>query len=103
MTEKISGRMQKIRNIEDKYGLLLFRMSFICLIDTGIERFRTEGYAENCISQIMAQGEEEKVKDVVSAISPETQCNILRCAAELSEFSPLTLLKYVREHVFIGD
>ena len=50
----------------------------------------------------MAQGEADKENGKVSIMTPEFQCNILRCAAELGKYSPWTLFAYIKEHVVVG-
>ena len=100
MNEKTED-IQSIRNIENKYGLMLFRMGLSHLVDVGHKHLGDDEIAE-CIAQIMAQGEEEKADGKISVMTPEFKCNILRCAAELAKFSIWTLFAYIKEHVVVG-
>jgi len=86
--------MQKIRNIEDRYGLQLFGMGLTHLFVEGHKNFTDES-VENDIQQIMAKGK-------VSIMTPEFQCAILNCAAELAKFTPFTLFAYIKKYVEIG-
>jgi hypothetical protein len=93
--------IQNIRNIENKYGLMLFRMGLTHLVDAGHRNFGDDEVEEN-IKQIMVQGEEDKANGKISIMTPEFQCEILRCAAELSLFSIWTLFAYIKEYVVVG-
>ena len=93
--------IQAIQAIENKYGLTLFRMGITHLADAG-HRNLGEAEVNEGIEQIMAQAEIDKAKGKTSVMTPEFQCGILRCAAELSKFSIWTLFEYIKEHVVIG-
>ena len=100
MTDK-KDDIQNIRNIENKYGLMLFRMGLSHLVDAG-HRNLTDENVEKSIQQIMAQGKEDKANGKISIMTPEFKCEILRCAAELSQFSIWTLFKYIKKYVVVG-
>ena len=93
---------QNIKNIEDKRGLILFRMGLTHLVDVG-HRNLDDDAVEEGVKQIIAKGEEDEANGIVSVMTPEFQCEILRCAAELAKFSPWTLFAYIKKHVYIGD
>jgi hypothetical protein len=95
-------KLKEIRNIEDKYGLVLFRMGLSHLVEVG-HRNLDEASIEEGIKQIMAQGEKDKASGKISIMKPEFQCEILRCAAELSMFSIWTLFAYIKKHVVVSD
>ena len=92
---------RNIKNIEDKYGLIRFRMGLTHLVDIGICHLDDDAVEEG-IKQIMAKGEEDEANGIVSVMTPEFKCEILRCAAELANFSPWTLFAYIKKHVEIG-
>ena len=93
--------IQFITNIENKYGLVLFRMGLSHLVDMG-HRNLTDENVEESIRQIMAQGEEDKTNGKIPIMTPEFLCEVLRCAAELSKFGIWTLFAYINEHVVVG-
>ena len=93
--------MQAITNIDNKYGSILFRMGLVQLFDVGHRNFDDDD-VEETIMQIMTQGEIDKANGKKSIMSPEFQCEIVRCAAELSRFSPWTLFTYVKKHLVIN-
>ena len=96
----IDENMRNIQNIENRYGLIPFRMGLIHLMEIGSENMN-DAAVEDCIKQIIAQGERDRANRVHSIMSPDFQCHIVRCAAELSQFSPWTLFTYVKKHVYI--
>jgi len=93
--------MKAIRKLEEKYGLVLFRMGLSHLVDVGHRNLTAENVDEN-VRQIMAKGEEDKANGKNPIMTPEFQCEILRCAAELSMFSIWTLFAYIKKHVIIS-
>lgn len=97
----ISNEMKKIRNIENKYGLVLFRMGLSHLVDVG-HRNLTDENIEESVRQIMAQGEEDAANGI-PVMSPEFQCEIVRCAAELARFSIWTLFAYIKKYVDVSN
>ena len=94
--------MQNIKNIENKYGLIIFRMGLSHWADVG-HRHLTDENVEESIRQIMAQGEEDKSNGKIPIMTPEFLCEVLRCAAELSRFSIWTLFSYIKKNVVISD
>jgi len=99
MSEK-TGDIRKIRNIEDKYGLPLFRMGLSHLADVGHSRFDDDA-VEEWIRNILAQGEKDRVSGATKIMSPEFKCEIVRCAAELAKFNIWTLFAYIKKHVVV--
>jgi len=100
MAEKTD--IQNIRNIENKYGLVLFRMGLSHLVDVG-HRNLTDENVEDSVQQIIAQGEEARANGKIPVMTPGFQCEILHCAAELSKFSIWTLFAYIKKHVVISN
>ena len=98
MGDDMEENIKAIANIENKYGLVLFRMGLTYLVDVG-HRTLDAPYVEESIRQILPEGEANKAKGVTSVMTPEFQCNIVRCAAELSDFSIWTLLNYIKKYV----
>lgn len=94
--------LKEIRNIENKYGLVLFRMGLSHLVDVG-HRNLTDENVEESVQEIMAQGEEDKADGKIPVMTPEFQCEILRCAAELAQFSIWTLFAYIKKHVEVSN
>ena len=94
----INDKLKKIRDIENKYGLVLFRMGLTHLVDVGI-RHLTDENVEESIAQIIAEGEADEADGVVTVMTPAFQCEILRCASELSKFSIWELFAYIKKHV----
>ena len=94
--------LKKIRDIENRYGLMLFRMGLSHLVDVG-HRHLDNADVDEAIKQIMAQGEEDKANGKVATMTPEFQCTIIRCAAELAQFSVWTLFAYIKRFVEVGE
>ena len=86
--------MQAIRNIEDKYGLMLFGMGLTQLFDVGHQNVTDEN-VDKWIAQIKAEGK-------ACIMTPEFKCAVIQCAAELGKFSPWALFAYIKEHVVVG-
>ena len=99
----IKDKLKEISNIENKYGLILFRMGLTYLMEAGHMNLSNDGYVEGCIKQIMAQGEIDEANGKKSIMTPEFQCGIVRCAAELTQFSPWVLFGYIKKHVVISS
>lgn len=99
--DEMKEDLKEIRNIENKYGLVLFRMGLSHLVDVG-HRNLTDENVEESVQQIMAQGEEDKANGKIPVMTPEFQCEILRCAAELAQFSIWTLFAYIKKHVEVS-
>jgi hypothetical protein len=93
--------MKAIRNLENQYGLVLFRMGLSHLVDVG-HRNLDDVSVEEGIKQIMAQGEKDKANGKIPIMTPEFQCEILRCATDLSRFSIWTLFAYIQQYVDVG-
>jgi hypothetical protein len=51
----------------------------------------------------MAEGEADKADNGASVMSPEFQCKIVRCAAELTQLSIWTLFAYIKKYVDVGN
>ena len=97
---KNDDNMAEIRKIEDKYGLIMFRMALSHLVDVGHRNFG-DGEVEETIAEIMTQGEKDKTDGKITVMTPEFKCDIIRCAAELSKFSIWTLFVYIKKYVII--
>ena len=97
----INDMMKKIRDIENKYGLLLFRMGLSHLVDVGHRNLSDEDVRE-AFEQIMAKAEEDTANGIMPIMTPEFQREIVLCAAELAGFSVWTLFGYVKKHVHIS-
>ena len=93
--------IKKIRVVEDQYGLVLFRMGLTHLMDVGVRNLDEEA-VEECIHQIMDKGEDDKAQGKISVMTPEFQCSIVRCAADLALFSIWDLFAYIKKYVAIG-
>jgi len=91
----MKDRIAVIRALEDKYGMALFRMALSHLIDVGTRHLTDENAVAEDIKQIMAQGEADRANGVHSVMTPEFQCEIIRCAAELAQFSVWTLIAFI--------
>jgi competence transcription factor ComK len=94
----MSEKMKEIRALENKYGLVLFRMGLTHLFDVGYKNFSDEVVADT-IKVIMEKGVDDKASGKIPIMTPEFQCEILRCAAELTEFSIWTLFAYIKRYV----
>ena len=93
--------VQAIKNVENKYGLILFRMGLTHLVDVGYRNLTDEN-VEETIKQIKVQGEADKAEGKISVMTPEFQCEIVRCAAELAKVSIWTLFAYIKKHLDIN-
>jgi phosphoserine aminotransferase len=102
MREETKENMRKIRNIEDEYGLLVFRGGLTQLVDVGVRNLNEKSVEED-VKKIMTQGKLDEANGKASFIAPEIQCEILRCAAELSKFSIWTLFRYIKEYVVVDN
>ena len=96
------SKTQEISAIENKYGLALFRMGLTHLVDVGIRHLTSENVEEN-IRRIKVRGEADRANGVVTVMTAEFQCEILRCAAELARFSIWELFAYIKKHVAISS
>ena len=93
--------IKKIRAVEDQYGLVLFRMGLTHLADVGVRNLDEEA-VEECIQQIMEKVKADSARGVISVMTPEFQCSIVRCAADLAKFSIWDLFAYIKKYVAIG-
>jgi hypothetical protein len=101
INSELKDRMNEIRNIENKYGLVLFRMGLSHLCDVG-HRHLGDDEVESGVKQIMAQGKEDEANGKIPIMMPEFLCEVIRCAAELTNFTVWTLFAYIKEHVVVG-
>jgi hypothetical protein len=92
--------LRDIRALEDKYGLALIRMSLSHLMDVGIKHL-TDLDIEETEKFIQAYDVMERTNGVLPVMSVDFQCQIIRCAAELAQFSPLTLFMYIKKYIVI--
>jgi len=60
----MSDKMKDISAIENKYGLVLFRMGLTHLVDVGV-RHLTDEYIEASVNQIIADGETNKANGII--------------------------------------
>ncbi len=98
----MTGKIKEINNLESKYGLVLFRMGLTHLVDVGIRNLNNDNVKES-IQQIIAQGEADRANGIVPIMTPEFQCEILRCASELAKFTIWDLFMYIKKHVAISN
>jgi hypothetical protein len=77
-------------------------MGLTYLVDIG-HRNLDEETVQECFRQIMAEEEANKANGVVSVMTPEFKCEIVRCAAELATFSILDLFAYIKKYVHISN
>ena len=98
----IDNSIAEIRNLEDKYGLIPFRMGLTHLVDVG-HRNLTDEDVEEAFRQIIAEGESDNENGIKTFLTPEFKCELVRCAAELAKFSIWDLFAYIKDHVTIGN
>jgi hypothetical protein len=98
----MTDKMKEIKTLENKYGLVLFRMGLTHLVDAGIRNLKDDNIEES-IQLIISKGDEDKANGIVSIMTPEFQCEILRCAAELANFNIWELFMYIKKYVTISD
>ena len=96
----MKSEITQIKMIEEKYGLVLFRTGLSHLIDVGHRNLDDENVAE-CIKQIHEKAEAEKETGKISVMTPEFQCDIVRCAAELAKFGIWDLIAYIKKYVVV--
>ena len=100
LSEEAKSNIKRIKEIETKYHFMVFRMAVVNLIDMGYRNI-DDNIVENGIKQIMEQSEQTKDDDKQPIITPDFQCEILRCSGELAKFSILTLLVYIKIYFHI--
>jgi len=97
----MKAEIKAINALENKYGLVLFRMALTHLLDVGVRHLTDENVKES-VREITAKGEEDKANGVITVMTPEFQCDIVRCAAELARFSIWDLFYYIKKHVTVS-
>jgi hypothetical protein len=97
----MADKMKEINNLENKYGLMVFRIGFTHLVDVGV-RHLDDDNVEESIQQVIAKEEEDKANGIIPIMTPEFQCAIIRCAAELAKFNIWELFIYIKKHVTIS-
>ena len=100
-SKEAKEHMTEIQAIENKYGLMPFRMAFVYLFDNGYTNFNND-LLEKGLEEIKEEAEAENANGTKSFITPEFKEIILRCAIELSKFNILTLFGYIKKH-FVVD
>jgi hypothetical protein len=103
MSKETKELMREIKNIEDKYGLMTFRMAITFLTEIGLKSLHDESEIERWSKSIEAQTSEDKEDSAESVLSPKLQHEILSCAILLSRFTVWTLFRYIKEHVPIQN
>jgi len=98
----MADNINAIRNLENEYGLALFRMALTYLVDVGVRNLSDED-VEDSIKQIVAEDEEIKANGDSPIMTAEFQSSIVRCAAELSKFSIWDLFLYIKKYVHISS
>ena len=101
LSKEAQAKMNEMQDLENKYGLVVFRAGLSHMIDTGVRNLDDKSVGV-LIEQIVKKGEADKANGVISIMTPEFQCEIIRCAAELARFSIWTLLAYIKKHVVIN-
>ena len=96
----MSKELNEIRQLENKYGLVLFRMGLTHLIEVGVRNLTAEDVAE-CFKQIEAESLRDKNENVIPIMTPEFKCEIVRCSAELAKFSIWTVIAYIKKYVTV--
>ena len=96
----MSDKIKAIQALEEKYGNVKFRMGLSHLADVGARNLTVECVKEG-FKQIYRENEENKANDKIAFMTPEFQCGILQCSAELSKHSIWDLIRYVKEHMVI--
>ena len=100
LSKETIEKLKEIQTLENKYGLIVFRTALGHVVDVGISNFSEDGIEEG-VKQILEQGEADKADGKITIMSPEFQCEILRCSAELAGFSIWTLFAYIKKHVVV--
>ena len=99
--ETTAEKLKEITAVENKYGLMPFRMGLTHLVDVGVRHLDDENVEES-IQHVMLQGELDRANGVLTVMTPEFQCDIIRCAAELATFSIWDLFAYIKECGVVG-
>ena len=93
--------IKKIRALEDKYGLIIFRMGLTYLFDAGHSNF-DDDYVQEGFKAILAEEEENKASGTNTIMTPDFKCEILLCSAELAQFTIWTLFAYIKKYVAVN-
>jgi len=100
LSKEAQAKIKEIQALENKYGLIPFRMSMVQLLDVGMSNF-DENSTDEWFKQIQAEEDEEKAGGKKSCITPDFKRHILRCAIELANFDPLILFAYIKKYFVI--
>lgn len=88
--------------IRNKYGEVLFRMGISHVIEVGACNFTEESITEARV-QIMMDNDAIRANGKMPFMPDKLQYDLLDCAAEIAnEFTPMDILKYVKQNVYIG-
>jgi len=93
-----------LEKLEDTYGSVAFRMGLTVLFDWGQRTLADNEKVDSFINDIKRESEEREVSADSSGkmiIAPAFQCEVVRCAAALAEFSVWDVLAYVKKHVHV--
>ena len=82
MEKTLTQTLKEIAAVENKYGLLIFRMGLTCLVDVGVRHLDDESVEDSIIDIIR-----DVKADTVDDVAPEDLIRIVRCAAELAKVS----------------
>ena len=94
-------KLKQIQAIENKYDFVVFRAGLTHLFDTGHNQFNDD-FVEKSLAGIIAEEESAKANGKTLFMSADFMRAILHCAAELANFSILTLLAYVKKHLVVN-
>lgn len=92
----MSNKIKAIKNIEDKYGAVIFGMALTHLVDMGVRHLTAFNFNEE-VKQINEENEQ------YSLISAEFQIEIVRCATELAKFDIWDLFYYIKCYLQITE
>ncbi len=97
----MNEKLQEIKALEDEYGILLFGMALSHLVDVGV-RHLTDENVEAAVQKIKADSEVCAAKGERQFMTPEFQCAIVRCAAELAKINMWSIFAYIKKYMPIG-
>ncbi len=97
----MNEKLQEIKALEDKYGILLFGMSLSHLVDVGV-RHLTDENVEAAVQKIMADSEACEAKGERQLMTAECQCAIIHCAADLARRNVWAIFAYIKKYMPIG-
>lgn len=92
----MSNKIKAIKNIEDKYGAVIFGMALTHLVDMGVRHLTAFNFNE-AVKQINEENEQ------YSLISAEFQIEIVRCATELAKFDIWDLFYCIKCYLQITE